>query len=123
MTDNPLEMPQAMRELAEQNIRPAHAAYEQSTDLASKNVSVGMGVMPSPMTAGLEDVRERAMDFATENSEAAFTFAGKVCNAKSREEILALQTQFAQDRMRAFTTQTQELYRLAAEAFQKAARH
>jgi len=32
---------------------------------------------------------------------------------------VTLQTQFAQDRMQAFTTQTQELHKLIGEALQK----
>ena len=30
MTENPVEIPQAMREQAEQNMKQAHAAYEHS---------------------------------------------------------------------------------------------
>ena len=38
------------------------------------------------------------------------------------QEVLTLQTQFAQDRMQAFTTQTQELFRLIGDALQKSGR-
>ena len=38
MADNPFEIPQQMRDLAEQNIKQAHAAYEQLTDFATKAV-------------------------------------------------------------------------------------
>ena len=39
--------------------------------------------------------------------------------AQNFQEVLTLQTQYAQDRMQAFVTQTQELYRLIGEVFQK----
>ena len=79
-----------------------------------------MSAMPSNlMTAGFKDVRGRAMDIAMEISELAFTFAGKISNAQTFQDIVTLQTQFAQDRMQAFTTQTQELYKLIGEALQK----
>ena len=55
------------------------------------------------------------MDFASENAELAFTFAGKLCNAKTTQELLALQTQFAQDRLQALLTNTQALQRLIGE--------
>jgi len=75
--------------------------------------------MPSPMATGFKDVRESAMAFAKENADSVFTFAGKVCNAKSPQEILTLQTQFAQDRMQAFVTQTQQLFSVIEETIQK----
>ena len=70
---------------------------------------VRMAAMLSPMAAGFKDVRERAMDFAMENAESAYAFAGKVCNAKTPQEILTLQTRFAQDLMQIFVKNTQEL--------------
>ena len=33
MTENPLEIPQALRDVSEQNLKQARAAYEQLTDL------------------------------------------------------------------------------------------
>ena len=36
MAENPFEIPQQMRDLAEQNIKQAHAAYEQLTDFVTK---------------------------------------------------------------------------------------
>ena len=114
MADNPLEFPQAMREHAEQNMKQAHAAYEQLTDFVTKAMDAWMGAMPSPMAAGFKDVQGRAMQIAKENAEAAFTFAGELSNVRTPQEILTLQTQFAQDRMQAFATQTLELQSLIA---------
>ncbi len=120
MTDNPMEIPQAMREMAEQNMKQAHAAYEQLTDFVTNAMGTWIGAMPdSPVTAGFKDVQARAMDFAKENADTAFTFAGKICNAQNFQEILTLQTQFAQDRLQAFASHTQELYSLIGDAFRK----
>ena len=120
MADNPFEIPQTVRELADQNMKQAHAAYEQLTDFVTKATSAWMGAMPpNPVTSGFKDVQDRAMDFAKENAESAFSFAGKISNAQNFQEILTLQTQFAQDRMRAFVTHTQDLYGVIGEALQK----
>ena len=54
-----------------------------------------------------------------ENAKAAFTLVEKISKAQTSQEILQLQTQFAQDRMQAFVTQTQQLYSVIAEALQK----
>ena len=122
MTENIFGIPQATRDMAEQNMKEAHAAHEQLTDFVTKAMGVGMGALPSPMAAGFKDVRERAMDFAKENAESACAFAGKVCNAKTPQEILTLQTRFAQDRMQTFVKNTQKLYGLIGETFQKSGR-
>ena len=54
-----------------------------------------------------------------EFSNSAFTFAGKINHAQTFQDIVTLQTEFAQDRMQAFATQTQELYKLIEETVQK----
>jgi hypothetical protein len=120
MTENPFEIPQQMRHLAEQNIKQAHAAYEQLTDFATKAVGAWMGAMPSsPMVAGFKEVQDRAAEIAKKNADSAFALVEKIAKAQNFQEILTLQTQFTQDQMKAFTTQTQELYNLIGEAFQK----
>jgi hypothetical protein len=115
MTEYPFEIPQAMREQAERNIKLAR----ELTDFVTKAMDAWIGAMPSPMATDFKYVRERAMDFAKENAESALTFAGKVCNAKTPQEILTLRAQFAQDRMQTFVMQSQELYNLIGETLQK----
>jgi hypothetical protein len=119
MTEKPFEIPQAMREQAEQNMKEAHAAYEQLTDFVSKVTDAWIGAMPSPVAAGFKDMQGCAMQIAKENAESVFTFAGKISNAQNFQDIVTLQTQFAQDRMQAFATQTQELYKLIEETVRK----
>ena len=125
MTENPFEVPQQMRDLAEQNLKQAHAAYEQLTDFVTKAMGIWMGVMPAnPIATGFKDVQDRVMAFTKENGESALTFAGKVSKASTFHELLTLQTQFVQDGIRAFVTQMLELQhqQLIGEAFQKSAR-
>jgi len=119
MTENPFEIPQHLRDLAEQNMKQAHAAYEQLTDFVTKAMDAWMGAMPSPVAAGFKDVEHRAAEIAKKNAESAFALVEKITKAQNLQEILTLQTQFAQDQMKAFTTQTQELHKLIAETVQK----
>jgi len=92
--------------------------FEQLTDFVTKAMDAWTGAMPSnPMTAGFKDAQGRAMQIAKENAESVFTFAGKISNARTPQDIVTLQTQFAQDRMQAFVTQTQQLF--SGEAIQK----
>src|SRR5271157_1505776 len=123
MADNPLEIPQALRDAVEQNLKQAQAAYEQLMDFVTKAMGAWTSAMPSnPIATGFKDVQDRVMAFAKENGESALTFGGKMSSAQTPQEILQLQTQFAQDRMQAFVTQTQELLKLIGEAFQMSRR-
>ena len=120
MADNPFEIPQQMRDLAEQNIKQAHAAYEQLTDFVTKAMDAWMGAMPSNlMTAGFRDVQHHAVAMAKKNAQSAFVLVKKIAKAQNLQEILTLQTRFAQDQMQAFAAQTQELQRLIGETLQK----
>ena len=112
MADNPFEIPQALRDMSEQNLKQAHAEYEQLTDFVTKAINAWMGAMPaSPMVAGFKEVQDRTAEIAKKNADSAFGLVEKMAKAQNFQEILTLQTQFAQDRMQAFTTQTQELTR------------
>ncbi len=119
MTENPFEIPQTMRDLAEQNVKQAHIAYEQLADFMTKSMNAWMGAMPqNPTLMGFKMLQDRAMDFATENAESAFSLAGRISSAQTIQEVFELQTQFAQDRMQAFVAHTRELYSLIGQAVQ-----
>jgi len=117
MADNPFEIPQSMRDTSEQSLKQAHAAYAQLMDFVTKTMDAWMGAMPAhPMTAGLKNVQDRAMEIAKENAESAFAFARRISSAKTPQDVLTLQTQFAQERLQTFVAQTQRLYSLIQEA-------
>ena len=120
MTNNPFEIPQTVRDRAEQNVKQAHAVYAQFAAFVTKAMDAWMGAMPaSPMVAGFKEVQDRAAEIAKKNADSAFALVEKIAKAQNFKEILTLQTQFAQDQMKAFTTQTQELYKLIGETAQK----
>src|SRR6516165_2736995 len=120
MAGTPFEIPQALRNVTEQNIKQAHAAYEQLTDFVTKAVGTWMGAMPaSPVVAGFKEFQDRAAEIAKKNADSAFALVEKIAKAQNFQEILTLQTQFTQDQMKAFTTQTQDLYKLIGETVQK----
>ena len=124
MADTPFEIPQHMRDLAEQNLKQAHAAYEQLTDFVTKAMGAWMGAMPSsPLVAGFKDVQDRALAMANQNADFSFRCAStRSTKAQNFQEIVTLQTQFAQDQMKALTAQTQELYKLIGDALQRSGR-
>ena len=123
MTDNAFEIPQSVRDASEQNLKQAHAVYEQLTDFVTKAMDAWMGTLPAnPMTIGFKDVHGQIMEFAKENADAAFTLAGKISNAPTLQDVLMLQTQFAQERVQTFVVQTQQLFSVFEETFQQSGR-
>ena len=120
MPDNPFEIPQSLRDVSEQNLKQAHAAYKQLMDFVRKAMEAWMKVMPEDAMSGrFKDVQDHAMDIAMENAESTLAFAGRISNAKTFQQILNLETQYVQDRMQAFVAQTQHLFSLIREAVQK----
>jgi hypothetical protein len=120
MADHPFEIPQAVRDVSEQSLTQARAAYEQLMDFMTKTMGAWTDTLPSnPMSAVFKDVQGRAMKIAMENTESVFTFADKIAKAQNFQEALTLQTQFAQDQMQAYATQMQELQKLIGETLQK----
>ena len=123
MADNPFEIPKNMRDLAEQNMKQAHAAYDQLTDFVTKAMGAWMGAMPSnPVAAGFKDIQDRAVAMAKQNADTAFSVAEKMATAQNLQEIVTLQTRFAQEQMQSYTAQTQELHKLIGDAVQKTTR-
>ena len=123
MAENLFQIPRQMRDLAEQNIKQAHAAYEQLTDFVTKAVGAWADALPaSPVVTGFKEVQDRAAEIAKKNADSAFALVEKIAKAQNFQEILTLQTQFAQDQMKAFTIQTQELHKLIGETVQKVQR-
>lgn len=119
MAQNPFEIPQQMREIAEKNIEQARTAYDQF--MGAMNQAMGMwaqSVPASGMTSGFKVVQDKATKFAKQNAEAGFSLASELASAKDVQEIMALQTRFAQAQMQTYATQAQELARLVTEAMQ-----
>ena len=46
MADNPFEIPQALRDVSEQNLKQAHAEYEQLMDLVTKTMCAWTVAIP-----------------------------------------------------------------------------
>ena len=67
MTNNSFEIPQTVRNRAEQNVKQAHAVYAQFAAFVTKAMDAWTGAMPSNfMTAVIKDVQGRAVEIAKE---------------------------------------------------------
>jgi hypothetical protein len=119
MANQPFEVPQQLRELAERNVEQARAAYGQFMDAMVQATGMWLGAMPAnEMTAGFKTVQDRAVRFAKQNAEAGFALASEVASAKNIQDVLAIQSRYAQTQMQTYALQAQELGRLMAETAQ-----
>lgn len=119
MSQSPFELPKELREIAEKNVAQAEAAYKQFTDAMTQAMGMWTKSLPAnQMTNGFKSVQERAAAYAKANAEAGFALAAEITKAKDVQEVLALQTRFAQAQMQTYAQQTQELGRAVGEALQ-----
>ena len=119
MTQNPFELPQQMRDLAEKNVEQARVAFDQFMDAMTQAMGMwSSGLASNEMTSGFKIVQDRAIRFAKQNAEAGFALASDLTNAKDIQEVLSLQNRYVQVQMQSYAHQAQELGRLMAEALQ-----
>ena len=120
MTQNPFEMPKAIREMAEKNVEQAQAAFRQFSDAMTQAMGMWSKSVPAnDMTSGFSAVQDRAVRFAKQNAEAGLALASELAKAKDLQEVLALQSSYAQTQMQSYALQTQELGRLMSGAMQQ----
>ena len=117
MARDPFEFPQHLRELTETNVGQARAAYAQFVDAMTQAMSLWLNAMPqNEMTAGFKAVQERVIRFGKQNIEAGLNFASDLANATSLQDMLDIQTTYAQSQVLIFRCQAQEIARLMADA-------
>ena len=110
-----LQIPQEMREFAEKNVEQARVAYGQLMEFMTQAVRA-WSAPSTVMASEFKVVQERAIQFAKENAEAGFALASELAKAKDLQDVLRLQSSFAQMQMQYYARQAQELGRLMTEA-------
>ena len=122
MTDKPaMEIPAAMRELAERNVEQARSAYTQFMDMARQAQDM-VAKSSDAMATSAKEVQARALRYAQENMDSSFAFASDLARARDLQEFLQIQQRYAQKQAMTYTQQAQELGRLMADAAQMAQR-
>lgn len=116
--NNPFEISPQVRELAEKNIDQARKFYDQWMEGISQVMNMWSATPAGGMVPGFDSLRERAIKFAKDNAEAAFAHAEKLAQAKDVQDLMTLQSHYAQAQMRSYATQAQELGRLMTAAMQ-----
>jgi len=110
------EVPPELREMAEKNVEQARAAYGQFMDFLTQAMGAWATSPANAEMGGFGVVQERAVAFAKENAERSFALASELARAKDVQEVLTLQSRYAQTQMQTFGIQAQQLSWLLADA-------
>ena len=117
--NDPFEIPQQLRELTERNVEQARVIYGQFMDAMTQATGMWLNAMPSnEITSRFEAVQKKAIRFAKQNAEAGFALANELANAQDIQDVLAIQSRYAQTQMQNYALQAQELGRFMMEAAQ-----
>lgn len=123
MQRTPFEIPDQMRDMADKSVEQARKALGQYLDATQQAVAKAEG---SARTArdGVAEVSRQALAFVEENVNASFDFAHRIVQARTMEEIAALQKEFLARQMAGLAEQGKSLGemvgRTATEAMDKA---
>ena len=76
-------------------------------------LDIKAGATPAnPIVNGFREIQERAAAMAEKNGESAFMLLEKIGKARTIQDVLTLQAQFARKQMEAYVVQAQDLRRL-----------
>ena len=121
MLKNPMgnfEIPNEMRNVAEQSVAQARQAFDGFMGAAQKALEK-LEEQTAAAQAGARGAGEKAMGFAEKNISSTFDFAQRIVRAKDLEEMVRIQTEFARSQMEALSSQAQELGQAATKAGQR----
>lgn len=109
------EIPAEMRDLAEKSVDQARKAFGEFVDVAQKAVSAVEQHSESARFSGT-DVSRQALAYAEQNVEASLDFARRLVQARTVEEMTALQQEFFQTQAKAAADQVSGLTQTFATA-------
>ena len=102
--------------MAEKNVEQARAAYGKFMDFLTQAMGAWSKSTPGADKGGFAAIQERAVGFAKENAERSFALASEIARAKDVQEVITLQSRYAQTQMQTFGIQAQQLSWLMADA-------
>jgi phasin len=113
-----MEIPEAVRQLAERNVEQSRSAYTQFAEMAKRAQDM-VTKSSGTMTQTALEIQMKALRFAEQNVDAGFSLASELARARDMKEYMEIQTKHAQRQMQNYANQAQELGRLMTEAAQK----
>ena len=113
------DVPEQMRDVAERSVRDARKAFEQFLDATQKAVTTAEG-QAKAAGEGAADISRQSLAFIEDNIAASFDLAQRLVQARTVEEMTALQQEFVQQQLKVAADQSRHLGemvgRVAADA-------
>jgi phasin len=123
MQRTPFDIPDQMREVADRSVEQAKKAIGQYLDATHEAVAKAEGSAKS-VRDGAAEVSRQALAYVEENVAASFDFAHRIVQARTIEEIAALQKEFMARQLASLAEQGKSLGgmmgRAATDAMDKA---
>ncbi|MGH1351721.1 MAG: phasin [Methyloligellaceae bacterium] len=113
------EIPEQIRDLAEQSMEKAEEAYKGFVDAANKAQTM-LKESSENVTSGTKEIQDKAFSYASENMQANFDLAARLIKAKDMKEALEIQSDFAKKQMETYSKQAQDIGKLVGDVAQKA---
>lgn len=122
MTTTPkLEIPEAMRDFADQSVSQARKAFDTFMDNAQTAVGKIEDNTSTAKVTG-SGMQKEAMDFAEEQVSGAFDLAQKMVRAKDVQELMEVQATYMRQQMQTMTQQAKDVGDKMTSAAQDAAK-
>jgi phasin len=119
MQRTPFDIPEQMREIADRSVDQAKKAFDQFMDATQKAVAKAEGSAKS-MREGAADLNRQALSYVEENVAASFALAARLVQARTVEEVTALQQEFLRRQMAAAAEQGKGLGEMVGRATSEA---
>jgi len=107
-----MEIPAALRDIAEKGVTQAKEAYEKIRSVAEEATDA-LEDTYGATTKGLSELSLKLIETARENTNSAFDFATQLIAVKSVSEAVELSTTHTRKRYETVTAQTKELGAMA----------
>ena len=114
------EAPAAFRDMAEKSLSQAKDNYEKMKSVAEEATGV-LEDTYATASKGAADYGMKVIEFARDNTNAAFDFASELLGAKTFAEVVELSTSHARKQFEAMSEQSKELATLAQKVATDAA--
>ena len=108
MQRTPFDIPDQMREVADRSVEQAKKAIGQYLDATHEAVAKAEGSARS-VRDGAAEVSRQALAYVEENVAASFDYAHRLVQARTVEEIAALQKEFLAKQMASLSEQGKSL--------------
>ena len=108
MQRTPFDIPDQMRDAAEKSVEQAKKAFDTFMDATQQAVAKAEGSAKS-LREGAVDVNRQALAYLEENLAASFNLAQRLVQARTIEEMAALQQEFIRRQVAAAAEQGKTL--------------